>query len=170
MIHIVPIETERLRLVAPSAACLDAYLQFYTDGEASKMYGGPIEPAQVLARLKADLGSWYLHGFGVWVVQEKASGNYIGTCGFWQGYNWPTELTWWLIPKTRGLGYAKEASIAAINYAYDELEFSQVRTYMNDDNDAARKLVERLGGTKTDRMLFPDGLYRDIYTLKKVSI
>ncbi|ESP90705.1 MULTISPECIES: GNAT family N-acetyltransferase [Pseudoalteromonas] len=165
MTTITTLETERLKLVAPTTDSLDAYLQFYTDAGASKMYGGPIEPAQVLARLKADLGCWYLYGFGVWVVQEKATGKYIGTCGFWRGYNWPTELTWWLLPEGRGKGYAVEASEAAIKHAYDELNFEHVQTYMNDDNAPARALVERLGGVKTDRMCFPDGLYRDIYTI-----
>ncbi|KZN48023.1 GNAT family N-acetyltransferase [Pseudoalteromonas luteoviolacea] len=167
MTTIETLDTERLRLVAPNEACLDAYLQFYTDGSASKMYGGPIEPAKVLARLKADLGCWALYGFGVWAVQEKETGHYIGTCGFWRGYNWPTELTWWLLPAGRGKGYAFEASKAAIKYAYDVLEFTQVQTYMNDDNTAARALVERLGGVKTDRQCFPDGLHRDIFTIKK---
>ncbi|KZN40926.1 GNAT family N-acetyltransferase [Pseudoalteromonas luteoviolacea] len=167
MTQIAQIETERLRLVTPTEACLETYLDFYTDGAASQLYGGPIEPAQVLARLKADLGSWYLCGFGVWVIQEKATNKYIGTCGFWRGYNWPTELTWWLLPEARGCGYAKEASHAAISHAYEKLGFKEVRTYMNDENIAARMLVERLGGVKIERKLFPDGLYRDIYSLPK---
>ena len=36
---------------------------------------------------------------------------------------------------------------------------------MNDDNFAARKLVEKLGGTKILRKKFPDGLERDIFVL-----
>jgi hypothetical protein len=34
---------------------------------------------------------------------------------------------------------------------------------MNDENVAARNLVEKLGGQKIDRQRFSDGLSRDMY-------
>ena len=58
---------------------------------------------------------------------------------------------------------AIEASVAAIKHAYQFFEWSSVETYMNDDNIAARKLVEKLGGLKVTRETFPDGLPRNIY-------
>jgi RimJ/RimL family protein N-acetyltransferase len=161
------IETERLRLVPPSIECFEAYEKFYTDADASKMYGGPIAKEQVWARLKADLGSWYLLGFGVWVIQLKSDNSYIGTCGFWQGKEWPKELTWWITPEGRGKGIATEASNAALLHAYNEFNWQHVETYMNDENIAARALVEKLGGKKSRRESFNDGLNRDIYVLPK---
>jgi RimJ/RimL family protein N-acetyltransferase len=137
------------------------------DSEASKAYGGPITKEQVLARLKADLGSWYLLGFGIWVIQLKSDNSFIGTCGFWQGKDWPIELTWWVLPKARGLGLATEASKAAICHAYKEFKWDIVKTYMTDENIAARNLVEKLGGQIIDRKSFNDGLSRDIYELPK---
>lgn len=161
------IETERLRLIPPSKACFTAYEKFYTDASASKMYGGPITTEQAWARLKADVGSWYLLGFGVWVIQLKSDDSYVGTCGFWQGKDWPTELTWWVTPEARGKGIATEASKAALLHAYNEFKWECVETYMNDENIAARALVEKLGGQKTRREAFNDGLSRDIYILPK---
>jgi hypothetical protein len=38
---------------------------------------------------------------------------------------------------------------------------------MNDENIAARALVEKLGGKKTRRECFSDGLSRDIYQIPK---
>jgi len=161
------LETELLRLVPPTLASLDVYELFYMDSEASKAYGGPIEKEQVLTRLKADLGSWYLFGFGVWIIQLKSDSSFVGTCGFWQGKNWPTELTWWVLPEARGKGVATEASKAAISHAYTEFKWDAVKTYMNDENVAARALVEKLGGQKIDRAKFHDGLSRNIYQLPK---
>ncbi|GAA5445353.1 hypothetical protein Misp06_03555 [Microbulbifer sp. NBRC 101763] len=161
------IETERLRLVPPSEECFEVYEEFYTDKEASKMYGGPIKKEQVWSRLKADLGSWHLLGFGVWAIQLKSDNSYIGTCGFWQGKDWPRELTWWVTPEGRGKGIATEASNAALLHAYNEFKWNIVETYMDDENIAARALVERLGGKKTRRVQFNDGLSRDIYALPK---
>ena len=159
------IETSRLRLVPPTLEHLSVYETFYMDADASQMYGGPLDKAQVLARLKADLGSWYLMGFGVWVIQSKQDDKCIGTCGFWQGADWPRELTWWVLPEARGQGIATEASVAAINHAHKSFKWTVVETYMNDDNVAARALVEKLGGKKVRRELFPDGLSRDIFQL-----
>lgn len=166
-IMIPTIETERLRLVPPTIECLEAYENFYTDPEASKAYGGPISIEQVWARLKADVGSWYLLGFGVWMVQLKSNNSFVGTCGFWQGKQWPKELTWWITPKCRGKGIATEASNAALLYACNKFNWENIETYMNDENIAARALVEKLGGEIIRRESFNDGLSRNIYKLPK---
>lgn len=159
------LETERLTLLPPALLHFDMYQAFYTDGHASAMYGGPISNEQVWARLKADVGSWALLGFGVWVIQVKDTQQFVGTCGFWQGKAWPRELTWWITPDARGKGIALEASRAAIHYAYNSFGWENVQTYMNDDNIAARNLVLKLGGEKIDRQQFDDGQTRDIYRL-----
>lgn len=159
------LETERLRLLPPSTACYAAYEAFYTDADASHHYGGPLSAAQARTRLASDLGNWYLQGFGVWALQVKGEQAIIGVCGFWQGLGWPRELTWWLLPEARGKGFALEASRAAIAHAYREFRWSEVRTYMNDENTAARALVLRLDGQKVGRDSFPDGLQRDLFLL-----
>ncbi len=163
------LETPRLRLVPPSQACAAAYDSFYTDAEASRMYGGPLTAGAAWARLSADLGSWYLQGFGVWAVQSKLHGEFIGTCGFWQGKDWPRELTWWLLPQYRGLGFAKEASLAAVRHAYEVLGWQVVETYMNDENSPARALVLSLGGQKVRRQAFPDGNSRDVFVIPRAA-
>jgi RimJ/RimL family protein N-acetyltransferase len=159
------LETERLLLRPLALDCEAAYQRFYTDADASRHYSGPLTPAAAFARLSADLGSWYLQGFGVWALQRKAEGDVVGVCGFWQGKGWPRELTWWLLPETRGQGLAQEASRAAIAHGYDVFGWDIVQTYMNDNNDAARALVLRLGGEPMGRESFPDGLKRTLYRL-----
>ena len=166
----IPIlETPRLRLVAPSAACAAAYELFYTDAAASRMYGGPISAGAAWARLAADLGSWYVQGFGVWAVARPEDGAYIGTCGFWQGKGWPRELTWWLLPQYRGQGFAKEASRAAVQHAYEVFGWPTVETYMSDQNTEARGLVLGLGGQQVRRQSFPDGEERSVFAIPRAA-
>ena len=163
---VIPIlETDRLVLRPPCSDCELAYQRFYTDGGASGMYGGPLTPVAAWARLATDLGSWGLQGFGVWAIRRKAEGDVVGVCGFWQGQGWPRELTWWLLPHVRGLGLAKEASAAAVAHAYSVYGWPEVRTYMADENEQARRLVLSLGGRKVGRECFPDGLERDLYSI-----
>ena len=76
-------------------------------------------------------------------------------------------LSWWIVPSARRNGYALEASRAAIAFGYDMLGWDLVETHMNDDNVAARALVQKLGGTKILREKFPDGLERDIFGLPR---
>lgn len=159
------LQTPRLRLVAPGPADDALYQAFYTDAEASAAYGGPLSPGAAQARLAADIGGWVLQGFGVWVLLLGPAQQRVGVCGFWQGRGWPRELTWWLLPGARGQGLALEASQAVVAQAYQAFGWPVVETYMNDENQAARALVLRLGGEKTGRQRFPDGLERDLYRI-----
>jgi [ribosomal protein S5]-alanine N-acetyltransferase len=163
--QIPTLHTERLVLRPLRADCESLYETFYTDADASKHYGGPLTRAAAFARLAADLGTWHLKGFGVWAIERRDHHDLIGVCGFWQGKDWPRELTWWLLPAARGAGYAQEASHAAIAHAYGIFGWPIVETYMKDENEAARKLVLRLGGICTRRQSFPDGLERDVFRL-----
>lgn len=170
-IAIPTLETRRLRLEPPSAACAALYEAFYTDAEASRTYGGPLTPGAAWARLASDLGSWQLQGFGVWALCRRDAGEHgggperVGACGFWQGRGWPRELTWWLLPSARGQGLAYEASIAAARHAYEVFGWSTVETYMDDANAPARALVAQLGGVRVDRRAFPDGRERDVFRI-----
>lgn len=164
---IATLETERLRLVPPTADCEACYQAFYTDAAASGHYGGPLSAGQAWARLATDLGSWHLQGFGVWAVERRDTRTVVGTCGYWQGKGWPRELTWWLLPDARGRGLAQEASQAAVRHAYEVFEWPEVHTYMNDNNAAARALALRLGGRVIARQRFPDGLERDVFHLPR---
>jgi len=164
-VQIPTLSTARTVLLPPSAACEQLYQSFYTDPEASREYGGPLSVGAAWARLAADLGSWHLQGFGVWVIQRRSEGDLVGTCGFWQGKGWPRELTWWLLPQARGKGFAHEASRAAVAHAYQGFGWESVETYMNDTNAQARALAVRLGGVATGRRMFPDGLERNVYRI-----
>ena len=161
------LETKNLILKPLSIDCEKAYLDFYTDSEASRHYNGPLTPAASWSRLAADIGVWSLQGFGVWGIHRREQNDVVGVCGFWQTKGWPRELTWWLLPEARGQGIALEASNAAIAHAYGIFGWDAVETYMNDDNVAARGLTIKLGANKIDRRMFPDGLERDIYRFPK---
>lgn len=161
------LETERLILEPPSEAGWPVYERFYTDAEASRMYGGPLSVRQAWARLASDVGTWYLLGFGVWLIRRKKEQDYVGTCGYWQGKGWPRELTWWLAPQARGLGLAKEASVAAIRHGYESFGWDAVQTFMKDENQAARALALSLGERRVDRRMFADGHERDVFLLPR---
>ena len=165
--HIPTLHTHRLILRAPCAGDFEAYRDFYADPEASRFYGGPLTEGQAWRKLAYDLGHWPLRGFGMWSLVEKASGAMIGGCGIVWPEGWPRhELTWWIAPEARRNGYAEEASGAAIAWAHDTLGWSAVETHMNDENEAARRLAEKLSGKVIARQVFPDGVERNVYAMR----
>ena len=160
------LNTERLYLRAPDARDFDAYWTFFADAEGSGNYGGPLRPDQAFRVLATDIGHWALRGFGRWMMVRRDTDHAIGGCGLFHPRGWPSaELTWWLLRDQRGAGFATEASRAVISFAYQMLGWPVVETHMRDENIAARKLAERLGGTVTRRDQFPDGVSRDVFAL-----
>jgi [ribosomal protein S5]-alanine N-acetyltransferase len=160
--------SDRLVLRMPCADDYPVYRDFFADAEASAFYGGPLDAGQAWRVLAMDLGHWALRGFGRWSVIDRATGAMVGGCGLWWPEAWPrSELTWWIIASARRRGLAFEASRLVIGYAYDKLGWPLVQTHMNDENEAARKLAERLGGTVIARETFPDGLQRNVYALPR---
>lgn len=163
------IETERLVMRGPVASDFPVYREFFADAEASAFYGGPLDADRAWRVLAADLGHWALRGYGRWAVVEKSSGQIVGGCGLWWPEGYPrSELTWWIIPQARRHGYAFEASCAAVRFGYRHLGWNLVETHMNDENEAARHLAEKLGGSVLTRERFPDGLERNVYALPDI--
>ena len=165
----VPVlRTERLSLRGPAAGDFETYRLFYADEAASAFYGGPLAPPQAWRKLAFDIGHWALRGFGMWAVDEAATGRMIGGCGIVWPEGWPRhELTWWIMPSARRRGYALEASRAVLQWAYDELRWDRVETHMDDSNEPAARLAERLGGTIIAREEFPDGKSRHVFALPR---
>jgi len=165
------LETERLRLRVPGAADADSYARFFADADGSRFYGGPLRRDLAYGMLCRDIGHWALKGFGKFVITCK--GETLGGCGIVHPDGWPGhELTWWLLPEARARGIAREASRVVLNWACESLGRDQVETHFRDENMAARRLTEALGGEKRRREIFPDGNARDIYAIPtaKVSI
>ncbi len=165
------LETERLVLRIPTSADFPTYEAFYRDKEASHFYGGPLPAHRAWGILAADLGHWQLRGYGRWVIETKLDGVMVGGCGLWWPEGWPrSELTWWITPSARRKGFAKEASRAVIEFAYDKLKWALVETHMDDSNEAARRLVLSLGGEILMRDKFPDGKERNVYALQRKPV
>ncbi len=163
------LQTDRLNLRAPQAGDADAYARFFSDAGASLFYGGPLRADQAFGVLGRDIGHWALRGFGKCTVTRD--GAVLGGCGIVHPEGWPGhELTWWLLPEARGQGIAWEASRRVLTWARDTLGRDRVETHFRDDNIAARRLTESLGGYRLRRQSFPDGVARDVYAIPTARV
>jgi RimJ/RimL family protein N-acetyltransferase len=157
------LETERLRLRAWRGDDLDAFARFMADGNETRFIGGPLSREETWRRIAMFIGHWALRGFGNWVVEEKASGALAGYGGLWQPEGWrDRELMWGLLPAFRGRGYATEAAARARSYAFGELGWPTLVSYIAPENASSRSVAERLGA-KLDGTIEMRGAVADVW-------
>src|SRR5258708_35242404 len=109
------LETERLKLrpwcgadIAPNTAMLSdpPTARFITaDGKPITEELNGWRNAAIMA------GHWVLHGVGMFVVEEKSSGKFVGRVGPWFPPGWPGfEVGWGIAKEFRGKADAIEAA------------------------------------------------------------
>ena len=142
------LETARLILRPPAAEDLDGWAVLLGDEESSRFIGGPMDRPAAWRGLATMVGSWVLQGFGMFSVLEKETARCIGRIGPWQPEAWPgTEVGWGLIKDSWGRGYASEGAVAAIDWAFDALGWTEVIHCIDPANHASVRLAQRLGST-----------------------
>ena len=138
-------ETERLRFRAMSMDDYDEEVAFYAT-DRSKGVGGPMTPDQVWRIMAQFLGHWVIHGYGLWALEEKATGRYVGRAGFLNPIDWPEpEIAWTLMEHAEGRGLAEEAARAVRNHAYTKMGWTTAISLIMADNTRSIALAERLG-------------------------
>lgn len=142
------LETERLILRPPVLDDLDGFIEMMADEEVARYVGG-VQPRSVVWRQLCTMaGAWHLTGVGMFSVIEKSTGKWIGRLGPWQPADWPgTEVGWGLVRSAWGKGYAVEGSAAAMDYAVDQLGWTEIIHTIDPLNTGSAKVAERLGST-----------------------
>jgi RimJ/RimL family protein N-acetyltransferase len=92
------------------------------------------------------ISSYRAHGFGLWAVVEKYSGNLIGMCGLVKRPHLEhPDLGYAFLPEYFGQGYAFEAAQACILAANNSFHLRKLLAIVNVGNIPSRKLLEKLG-------------------------
>ena len=140
------LETERLILRPIALEDFPRWAEMMADPEASKFIGGP-QPAAVAWRgFMSMAGAWSLTGVSMFSVADRDSGLWLGRIGPWTPHGWPgTEVGWGLHADAQGKGYGLEAATAAIDYAFDVLDWTDVIHCIDPANTPSQRLAERLG-------------------------
>ena len=140
--------TERLVLRGWQPNDIDWVADYLTDPATAPWVGGPSARGEAWRRLASWVGHWVLRGFGLWALEEKATGAAIGYCGLWRPEEFPeTELGWGLRRRWQSRGLAREAALCARDFAFGSLGLTGLVSYVAPDNLASRRLAERLGAT-----------------------
>lgn len=161
------IETKRLILRPPIAEDFDPWAKSMADEEVMRFIGGVKSRPLAWRAIATMCGGWVLRGFGMFSVLEKEGRSWIGNTGPWMPEGWPgTEIGWVYARSAWGKGYATEAASAAIDWAFDELGWSNIIHCIRPDNVNSSAVARRLGSSRLRSQMLPvplDEIRHDIY-------
>jgi len=140
------IETGRLLLRPPRIEDFDGYAELLGDEDAARHIGGQASRPAAWRKFLQQPGAWAVQGFGMFSVLDKASGEWLGQCGPWRPEGWPgNEIGWSFRRVVWGRGFATEAARAAIDWALENLGWSDFVHCIVPENVASRRVAQRLG-------------------------
>ena len=154
------LNTARLDLRMFHEEDLDAYADMCADEEVMRYLGagGSVGADVAWRQMALFLGEWSLHGYGMWAVEERASGRLIGRVGFLNPKGWPAcELGWLLARDAWGRGFALEAARAAIAHGRANLGIGELISLIRPDNARSIALAQRLGAALDRKIEFMGG-------------
>ncbi len=155
------IETERLRLRGHELRDFDASAAMWGDAAVARFIGGkPSTREESWGRLLRYIGHWHALGHGFWLIEEKATGAFVGEGGIG---NFKREIEprieapeagWALSPAMHGKGYAHEAMSAALAWAEPHFSRTDFVCIIAPENQPSLKLANKLGFSEYARGLY----------------
>lgn len=142
--------TDRLVLRGPRLADFPPMAAFWAS-DRSRHEGGPRTMAGAWDDFAAAYGLWLIRGFGVWSVEHRTTGAFVGQVGLFQPAHYPEpDLGWTLTAEAEGKGLAHEAARAACDWVWANTALPSVVSYIGPDNDRSIRLALRLGGVRDE--------------------
>jgi RimJ/RimL family protein N-acetyltransferase len=151
--------TNRLILRYPDIGDFDAYAAFMSDERTARFVGGVQSRSVAWRGFLALAGAWELQGFSMFSVVLRDTGEWIGRVGPWMPEGWPgTEVGWGIAAEYWNQGFATEAATAAIDWAFDALQWREVIHVIDPENGASIAVARKLGSGRRGRGRLPEPL------------
>ena len=158
--------TARLRLRGFRQSDFEAYAAIMADPDVARFLGtgSTLSREDAWRQMAMILGHWVLRGFGLWAVEEMATGRLVGRIGCHYPEGFPAfEIGYTLGRDAWGRGYAREGAAAALAYARDVLHQREIVSVIRPDNIRSIRVAESLGAVAAETVEFfgaPSVLYR----------
>jgi len=122
--------------------CADPQVMRYFPAQLSHL-----ESAALIGRIR---GHFAEYGFGLWALQRKDTGEFIGLTGlqnvsFEAGFTPAVEIGWRLAREHWGLGYASEAAWTALRCGFDRLQLDEILAFTTETNLHSQKVMQAIG-------------------------
>jgi RimJ/RimL family protein N-acetyltransferase len=166
---VLSLDTPRLRLRQFSDADLNDYAALCADAEVVRYLGDgrPLSREDAWRQMAMLVGHWTLRGYGMWAIEELASGAFVGRVGLHCPEGWPeAEVAWALARGYWGRGYAFEAATAALRIAFNTLGWPRAISLIAPSNLRSIRLAGRLG-ERFERNLVVRGHEVSLYAVER---
>jgi RimJ/RimL family protein N-acetyltransferase len=144
----VPDATERLVFREMTDEDIEPMAALLGDPEVMTFYAHPKTRAEALEWIRRNQGRYGEHGFGLWVIELRDTGEFVGDCGLtFQDVEGTDELEvgYHVRRSFQGRGYATEAAAASRDHARDVLGHSRLVAIIHPDNVASQRVAEKIG-------------------------
>lgn len=175
------IETARLVVRPWRAADRAPYLAYCNTPAVTRYLGGSVNEAAVDAALDRIAASQVKDGFTFWAVERRGDAAFLGYCGLKRMYDLgppldgEIEIGWRLREDAWGQGFAREAALACVDWAWANTALAHVHAITTPGNARSWGLMERLGMSRMwdgdfdhPKLAAGDPLRRHVtYTIKR---
>ena len=147
------LRTERLLLRGWREQDREPYAAINADPQVREFFPELLTRAQSDAQIAVFDEHFAAHGFGMWALELRSSGELIGFAGMdlatYDAHFAPAiESGWRLARSAWGHGYASEAAREALRFGFAELELEEIVACTTPANLRSRAVMERLGMTR----------------------
>ena len=148
------IETERLLLRGWRDGDVEPYARLCADPEVMRFIGdgSTLTLEQSAEQISRFLRHWEERGFGLWALEERESGAFVGFAGLVHQEEWTegehrTEVGWRLDRAFWGRGFATEAAKASVYHGLEHIGLERIISIIQPENGASRRVAEKAGLT-----------------------
>lgn len=147
---VVELHTERLALRRWHDDDREPFAAMNADPEVMEHFTASLSREQSDAFLDRIEESFDRHGFGLWALEIRSSGELTGFTGLSvPGFDAPfmpaVEIGWRLVRSAWGNGYATEAARAALELAFDQFGLTELVSFTTTRNLRSQRVMQRLG-------------------------
>jgi ribosomal-protein-alanine N-acetyltransferase len=170
------IKTNRLILREILPTDVGGMLELDSDPEVHRYLGDePVCDREQIIEVINFIRQQYIdNGIGRWAVIDRKTNQFIG----WAGLKFVTEtinghsnyydLGYRIIRKCWNKGFATEAAIALLNYAFETLNVDAVYAWVDSDNIASNRVLEKAGLKFMEKFDF-DGIIHNWYRIERTN-
>ena len=163
------LETERLVLRPYELDDLDELAPILGDPETMQYYPAPFTREKSQEWIEANLGRYASDGFGLWAIESKDTGEFLGNCGPVRRVvdgEQEVEVGWHVKRSHWRRGIATEAARACCAYAFEELGLGRLISLIRGVNVPSRGVAENLGMTIEKEIVYA-GTPHYVYVLPR---
>ena len=147
---ILELESARLVLRQWRDSDLPEFARMCADPQVMRYFPARLSHLESAALIGRIRGHFAEYGFGLWALQRKDSGEFIGFTGLGVvGFDAPftpaVEIGWRLAREHWGLGYASEAAWTALRAGFDRLALKEIVSFTAQSNLPSEKVMQAIG-------------------------